>query len=402
MTKPVYDPSTMAGPDGKPLRGVQQTLAFEHFEDAYMDASNGGTLPADARQVGYALRRRTGLGDLLDIEYVATSPAGRCLLDKYIERVDPDAADWDIVRAPRGNLIQPNGDTIALGTLSIRDHISLIEDDPDESLSRSFTVADPFPEFGPGDDYGQALYIEKAGFNAMLRADGLPRRRDLAIASSQGFSVDAARTILDWLSVERSMKPLVAHDFDLYGLGIWAKIEDQIPAAIDLGLRWEDIESFDAAGDLTWMAEMVTYKFDPIPLLADYGATADEAAFLCTGYNAATKLWEGRRVELNALVGPVFIAWLERKLDDIGATKVVPDVDILEAAYRRAYALRKINAVIASSWPGIRDAAEEMDVPDDLVSSVTDTVDNDPMNTWRDGINVRVAEDESDEDDDDE
>lgn len=387
MTKRVYT--------GWPLKqGDQQALAFEHFEDAYDDASGGGTLPADARQLGYALRRRTGLGDLLNIEYVATSPAGRCLLDKYIARVNPAAATWDVVRAPRGNLIQPNDNTVPLGTLAVRQHLALIGPDPNPALSEEFVVVDPFPAFGPGDDYGHAMYIEKAGFNAMLRADGLPRRRDLAIASSQGFSVDAARSVLGWLAERRDMKPLVAHDFDLSGIGIWAKIAEEVPEAIDIGLRWEDIERFRVAGDLSWMAESVTYKFDPVPLLEDYGATTDEIAFLCTGRDPGSRLWVGQRVELNALVGATFIAWLEDKLDDVGASKVVPSGDILGAAYRRARALLKINVVIAEAWPDIREEAEGMEVPGDLVSSVADALEDEPRFTWRRVINDRADNDE--------
>jgi hypothetical protein len=45
--------------------------------------------------------------------------------------------------------------------------------------------------------------------------------------------------------------------------------------------------------------------------------------------------WEGERVELNAMTADQFIDWLERKLDEQGIGKVVPDPETLATAYRR-------------------------------------------------------------------
>jgi hypothetical protein len=46
--------------------------------------------------------------------------------------------------------------------------------------------------------------------------------------------------------------------------------------------------------------------------------------------------WIGERVELNAMTSDQLIAWLERKLAEIGVQKVIPDRDALANAYRRA------------------------------------------------------------------
>ena len=54
------------------------------------------------------------------------------------------------------------------------------------------------------------------------------------------------------------------------------------------------------------------------------------------------KRWEGRRVELNAMGSQQFIDFLERKFQQHGVKKVVPDQKSLENAYIRAF---RINAM---------------------------------------------------------
>ena len=195
--EPIPDPEDVivVRTDGKPKTGEIQRLAFRHFPAAYADASAGGTVPAEARQLGYALRRLTGLGDPLDIDYVATSPPGAALLDKYIERVNPDAAAWDIVRAPTATSSSPTGRRCR-SARSPCVAICSASTGRSTPISLMDAASSTFPRFGPTDDFGSALYIEKAGFNPLLTANGLPRRYDLALLSSQGFSVDAARLLL--------------------------------------------------------------------------------------------------------------------------------------------------------------------------------------------------------------
>ncbi len=54
---------------------------------------------------------------------------------------------------------------------------------------------------------------------------------------------------------EHDLGCYVAHDFDASGIGIVATIQREVPNAVDLGLRWRDIEEFDAAGTLDLMQE---------------------------------------------------------------------------------------------------------------------------------------------------
>jgi hypothetical protein len=394
-------------PDGTLPRGEIQRLAFLHFQGAYDDASAGGTVPAEARQLGYALRRRTGLGDLLDIAYVATSPSNGCLLDKYIERVNPAAAFWDVVRSPRGTFLQPNGDSVALGTLAVRAHLNGIIRPVRLTLPQAIQMSDEFPKFGPTDDFASALYIEKAGFNALLNANGLTRRRDLAVLSSQGFSVDAARAMLVNFVTDHGLNCYVAHDFDPSGIGIVATIQREVPAAVDLGLRWRDIEEFIASGDISWMAENFGHGFsksrnpiDPHLTLEAYGATEDEIDFLVSGTDPSTGEFIGQRVELNALVGQDFIDWLDERLVEGGIEKAIPTDAIIESAWRQSYAIQKLNAYLDESWHEYVEAAEAYDlsVPQ-LLSEVTLALDVEggTSETWRTVVSEK-AEEAADED----
>ena len=58
--------------------------------------------------------------------------------------------------------------------------------------------------------------------------------------------------------------------------------------------------------------------------LRRHGATEDEIDFLLH-----------RRVELNAFASDALVAWIERKLEEHGVAKIVPDDDTLANAYRR-------------------------------------------------------------------
>lgn len=77
------------------------------------------------------------------------------------------------------------------------------------------------------------------------------------------------------------------------------------------------------------------------------GATAEEAEFLCGDG------LEGQRIELNAMDSQQFIDWLEEKLKAAGVTKVIPNYETLQAAYRRALLVARANkrlAEVQAEW----------------------------------------------------
>lgn len=374
-------------------RGAIRASVYAALPAAYMAASDQGRLPAPARQVAYALRRITGLGDALSMNYCLKNGVkidGRSVgaIAAYQTEHPEQTADWDIVRDARGNLREPHTyRTVPLGTLDVRAYLRFDGDDLDDDGAPQLALE--YPTYGPRDRFGAILYIEKEGFSEQLAADNVAERWDLAICSSKGYSVDAARRVLAELAERNGCRVLVAHDFDKQGVGIADLIAREVDA-VDLGLRLSDVE--DERWGLIDQAEPVTYESDPAGNLAYRGATADEIDFL------AGDGFSGRRVELNALVGRQFIDWLESRLESAGVEKVVPGDDVLEAAYRRAYRRELINRAMAVAQVPAAAQATQTAIPDDLATRVADALDADREQTW-DAVVAELAVDTLESDD---
>ena len=77
----------------------------------------------------------------------------------------------------RGNLVEPHTrKTIPLSTLAVRKYVE---------------------QKGWQNKYGAVLFCEKEGFQPLFEAVKLGERYDLAVMSSKGTSVTAARTLID-------------------------------------------------------------------------------------------------------------------------------------------------------------------------------------------------------------
>jgi hypothetical protein len=308
--------------------------------EAYALVSDNGRLPAHARQLMYAVRdmvlKERGRAWANDSYFTQN------LLPKY-EREHPDrVANWDVVYDDRGHFIEPHtGKIVGLGTLAAREYIGSWHAD----IRRDPELLDldtDYPTSGPANRYCFVLFIEKEGFMPLMEAAGVAERFDLAIMSTKGMSVIAARRLVEHLTV-KGCTILVAHDFDISGLCIAHTLGHDTgryrfkvePRLIDIGLRLDDIV------EMGLTSEPVEYKNANVKKYEEYGATQDELRFLLgvslpdnvDGRNGA-----GRRVELNAMTSRQFIEWLERKLAENGVQKVVPDRQTLGAAWRRARA----------------------------------------------------------------
>ena len=100
---------------------------FAALPAAYAEVSQGGRLPAPARNVGYAVRRLTGLGDALDLTgYFLNGPHGG-LLNEYLDTHPTETADWDVIRDDRGSFYEPHTEReVKMGTLAVRRHLEEI------------------------------------------------------------------------------------------------------------------------------------------------------------------------------------------------------------------------------------------------------------------------------------
>ena len=88
----------------------------------------------------------------------------------------------------------------------------------------------------PGGRYGAVLFVEKEGFNELFGAVGLADRYDIAMMSTKGMSVTAARHLVDEICSRYSIPLFVLHRLSnlmsgLSGLG-WSGIR-VVPVDVD-------------------------------------------------------------------------------------------------------------------------------------------------------------------------
>lgn len=339
---------------------------------AYNLASGDGRYPANARQIMYAARplilEATGK-DRLDDKYFTQT-----LLPDYLSEHPEHNCKWDVVFDARGELLEPHTDrTVALSTLDVRSYLG-----ERPALRAAVELAndgDLFPTSGPGNRYRNILFVEKEGFASLLEAADIANRFDIAIMSTKGMSVIAAREMLDRLEPKPD-RVLVLHDFDVAGFSIFGTLctdgrrysfKNAINA-IDIGLRLDDVnaldlqsEPFDPKGD--WNARART--------LRTHGATDDEIRFLRT-----------RRVELNAMSADVFIRFLERKFSEHGVKKVLPDNAIILAHARRVIEQRLAAREMSAMAGQIAEAAAAVVIPDDIREQVATILKRRPELPW--------------------
>lgn len=369
-------------------RVFQKDVAWQVIPKAYAKASSGGKLPAHARQIFYAARpeiqEQTGR-PLKSVYFTQT------LLPMYINE-HPEAADWWVVYDARGGLIVPHTkERIPLGTLEVDNYLKAIRSHRVDAFDFHASFDTSFPTKGPAHRVSAILFIEKEGFSELFKAVKLAERYDLAIMSSKGQSVIAARRLVDELcAVDDGVPLLVAHDFDKAGLEISQNLTAVSEAAresnrvryefandlnvIDLGIRLADVEKWGLE------SESVSFKGD---FGSDSIATPAEQKFLRGN----------ERVELNAFTSEDFIAWIEVKLQEHGIKKVIPDADTLADAYRRAYLIASINRRVEDFVDDAQRESDEVAVPENLSGQVQQMIGKNPSRPW-DAVLAEIAEEQ--------
>jgi DNA topoisomerase VI subunit B len=353
--------------------------AYRVMADAYQQAAGGLGL-ANARQIMYAARPH-----VLELtggkSWKKSSYFTQRLLPNFIEAHPELTASWDVVFDDRGHLIEPHTQyRIGLGTLAVRGYIRRWHAKVPSAVE-SIELEHDCPTMGPANRYGFALFIEKEGFYPLLEAAQIAERWDLAIMSTKGMSVTAARQLVEKLS-EQGVTILVCHDFDASGFSILHTLQSDTrrykfktrPKVVDMGLRLADVQAMDLE------SERVDYhsRKDPRINLRRCGATEDECHFLVR--QGTDGGWTGERVELNAMTSDQFIAWLERKLAEVGVQKVIPDQPALEIAYRRAVRHKRVQAAIADALAYI-DEDEEIAIPSELKARIQEKL-NGSARAW--------------------
>jgi hypothetical protein len=357
----------------RPERGIStKDAAWLVMRQAYLAASAGGTLPANARQIMYAARpdvlRLTGKPTLSDQYFTQT------LLPDYIEAHPEETADWDVVFDDRGAFIEPHTSRVVpLGTIAVREYLGERQRPEKAAMLDPGSMADTV---GPQHRYRAVLFIEKEGFTALIDRAQLAEQFDLGIMSTKGMSVTAARMLIDGLMRSGVERVFVLHDLDASGFSILGTLGtsnrryrfDTPVQIVDLGLRLADAEElsleaepYSPSGE--WNKRAMT--------LRRHGADAREIAFL-----------RNRRVELNAMPSDVFVEFVTRKLREQDVRKLIPEAEVLERHARRVLTRRLLNRQIEVIRAAVEAEAAGIGLPADLAERVAALLQQRPERPW--------------------
>jgi DNA topoisomerase VI subunit B len=358
-------------------RVTVKDAAFAVMEKAYLTASANDTLPAHARQIMYQARPeiQAATGRQLDDDYFTQT----LLPDFITER----GVAWNVAYDERGHLTEPRGKTIGLGTLSVRRYLGGI------ALPSFSGYGVSTPELithGPSGSFGGILFNEKEGFLPLFQHVELFERWDLAAMSTKGQSVTAARQLVEALcSGVGSIPLLVLHDFDKSGFSILATLQratrryrfKHAPRVIDLGLRLADVEEMGLEGEAVYDRGSAEAR---AANLRRNGANEREIEYLLH-----------RRVELNALTSDQLVAFVERKLEQHGIKKVMPDPKLLGDCYRFTIEGKAVREAAEKAIEEAEAAADQVDIPDDLAERVAAHLKEHPTDRWDDAV-AEIAE----------
>jgi len=292
----------------------------------------------------------------------------------------PDlTAKWDVVYDARGHLVEPHTDhSLALGTIHVREYLQ--RRPRQEAGALISTTAGLHPTIGPGDRYGAVLFLEKEGFEPLLRAARISERFDVAIMSTKGMSVVAARALIDRLS-SAGIKILVAHDLDMAGIRIFGTLGTDSsryqfshrPDVRRLGL------TLDQADSMNLQSERQEVQGDHARILEglrNHGASEGELKFIASG----------QRVELNAMPSDQFVEWIESSLRSNDVQKVIPPAATVEQQARHILGLRHLKRSVADLEREARIHAANVALPSDLDSRMRSAFENDPSLPWEDAL----------------
>jgi hypothetical protein len=356
-------------------------VLHEVIPPAYLEASTNGTLPAHARQIMYKARGpiQEWTREPLDDKYFT-----QVLLPNYTSDHPEETVDWDVVYDARGHFLEPHTNReVALGTLEVRQYLG---------LSRFLPTPGPvatrrclYPTNGPTNRFGAVLFVEKEGFFPLFRAVRLAERYDLAIMSTKGMSVVAARHLIDEICGKHDIPLFVLHDFDKNGFSILGtlcgnnhryRFKNRV-RPIDLGLRLADVQAHGLTPESVHISNSQKARSN----LKRHGATDEEIAFL---------IGSRQRVELNAFSSRQLVDWLEAKLKANGVKKVIPGADVLTSAYEEAFVRAFIAERAKEMEAEARERLKSVGVRADLHKQVAAAIKKTPAEPW-DAVILDIA-----------
>ena len=211
----------------------------------------------------------------------------------------------------------------------------------------------------------------------------IAERFDIAIMSTKGMSVTAARRLADEMCADHDIPLLLLHDFDKAGFSIAGTLQrdtrryefQNAIQTIDLGLTLKDVEAMGLQSEHQFHAK--GSKGALKANLRENGATEAEIEFMFADFDATRSL---RRVELNAMDSPQFIEFLERKLKEAGVKKIVPDKDMLAETYAGMERGKRLQEAFEEIDEELEE--EDIEVPEDLQQRVEKLLKEQPALRW--------------------
>jgi hypothetical protein len=233
----------------------------------------------------------------------------------------------------------------------------------------------------PSGSFGAVLFIEKEGFAPLFRAAQIVEKHDIAIMSTKGMSVVAARKLVDEMCSDHNIPLLLLHDFDKAGFSIAGTLQRDTRRyefqnyidVIDLGLSLADVQAMNLQSE--YQHHPKGRKSALIDNLRDNGASEEEIAFMFEDFD---RLRSTRRVELNAMTSPQFVAFVERKLREHGIAKVIPNQSLLTKAYISMEKGRRLRKEIEKIKPDDKD----IKLPKDLEQRIKKALKKNPTIRW--------------------
>jgi hypothetical protein len=342
----------------------QKDVVLDNLKAAIAAASGDGEYRFNERQIFYQLRK------------IVLDDTGQELKIGNFKGILTDYENENgeisrMYREPRGSIYHPHrGDDIPLGTLTV------------EEYER------------PAWTFNKLVYVEKEGFSEALKDNGWPERHDCALMSSKGFTTRAARDLVDKLAEhDERVTIFCVHDADAFGTMIYQTFQEATRARgarkikiINLGLEpWEAIE--DGLGIEDGPPE------NQRKAVASYVLEREDGDY-----------WEEwlqtHRVELNAMTTPEFIAWLDRKMAEHGAVKLIPPDDVVVAELE-ARITTKVRASIterilreAGLEGQVAEALDAINRPSGaiLVEGIKSMFESKPDREWRDHVEAVATE----------
>jgi DNA topoisomerase 6 subunit A-like protein len=366
-------------------KGVSfKEAAAQIMEAAYQQVSGNGRLPANARQIMYKARPHIQqvTGKKLNDDYFTQT-----LLPQFMEEND---VDWDVVYDARGHFTEPHtGKSFGIGTLEVRSYLAGHHDP--SLVDAGFSQA-KVETSGPSGNFGAVLFIEKEGFDPLFKAARIAEKFDVAIKSTKGMSVTAARQLADEMCSDHNIPLLVLHDFDKAGFSIAGTLQRDTRryefrndiTVIDLGLSLADVEAMGLEAEYQHHPKERRSALEEN--LRTNGASEEEIAFMFRDFD---RLRSTRRVELNAMTSPQFVAFVERKLRENGVEKIVPDQGLLAQVYAGMVRSRRLEQTIEQIDDEID--MEDCEPPEDLEQRVRKLMEKHPTMRW-DAAVQQIAE----------